>query len=162
MSVAIDGEAESKLEYDQTQSYEIFSRWLGEGGSYAVAEPVVNRLLNRYRDTPRQFTFEFDAKDEASVVVASPVTVQSRLIQDETGNALPTQMQVTSVEEAVGGHRFKAKAQDYQFDGRYGFIAENSRPDYDASTDTQKTKGTYFVDENTLQFSDGTGPYLFF
>jgi hypothetical protein len=47
VSVAIDGEAESKLEYDQTQSYEIFSRWLGEAGDYAVATPAVKRLLNR-------------------------------------------------------------------------------------------------------------------
>lgn len=162
VSVAIDGEAESELEYDQTQSYEIFSRWLGEAGNYSIATPAVKRLLNRYRDTPRQFLFEFDVKDEASVDVASPVTIQSRLIQDETGNNLATQMQVTSIEEVVGGHRFKAKAQDYQFAGRYGFITENSRSDYDASTDAEKTKGTYFVDENTLEFSDGTGPYVFF
>jgi len=162
VSVAIDGEAESKLEYDQTQSYEIFSRWLGEAGDYAVATPAVKRLLNRYRDTPRQFVFEFDVKDEASVAVASPVTIQSRLIQDETGNNLATQMQITSIEETVGGHRFKAKAQNYQFDGRYGFITENSRAVYGSSTDAEKTKGTYFVDENTLEFSDGTGPYLFF
>jgi len=162
VSVAIDSEAESKLEYDQTQSYEIFSRWLGEAGNYSIASPAVKRLLNRYRDTPRQFLFEFDVKDEASVAVASPVTIQSRLIQDETGNNLATQMQITSLEEIVGGHRLKAKAQDYQFAERYGFITENSRSDYDASTDAQKNTGTYFVDENTLEFSDGTGPYVFF
>jgi hypothetical protein len=71
-------------------------------------------------------------------------------------------MQITSIEETVGGHRFKAKGQDYQFAGRYGFITGNSRPDYNGSTNNQRTKGTYFVDENTLEFSDGTGPYLFF
>ncbi len=162
VSVAIDGEAESQLEYDQTQTHEVFTRWLGEAGSNTVATPVVARLLNRYRDTPREITFEYDVKDEADVQVASPVTVQSRLLQDDTGNSLPTEMQITSIEEVVPGHRLKAKAQSYQFSGRYGFITGNGRPTYSSSTDSQRSKGTYFVDETTLEFPDGTGPYLYF
>ena len=162
VSVAIDGSAESANEYDQVATREVYTRWLGNEGSNTVASPVTRRILNRYRDTPRQVVFEYDVKDEASVQVAQPVTVQSRLLQDDTGNSLAVQMQVTSVEEVITGHRLKAKAQSYQFNGRYGFFTENSRPDYDASTNEEKAKGTYFVDETTEEFSDGTGPYLFF
>ena len=162
VAVAIDGEAESKLEYDQTQTHEVFTRWLGEAGSNVIATPVVARLLNRYRDTPREIMFEYDVKDEGDIEVASPVTVQSRLLQDDTGNSLPTEMQITSIEEVVPGHRLKAKAQSYQFSGRYGFITENSRATYSSSTDAERSLGTYFVDETTLEFPDGTGPYLYF
>lgn len=162
VSVPIDASAEGAQEYNQVQAYEVFTRWLGNSGNYAAANPASGRILNRYRDTPQQIVFEYDVKDVGEIEVASPVTIQTRLLQDETGNNLPTQMQITSVEEIVPGHRLKAKAQSYQFAGRYGFFTENSRPDYDASTDDQRAKGTYFVDGGTLEFSDGTGPYRFF
>ena len=161
VSVAVDTAAESDTEYAQTQVYEIFSRWLGDGND-SVANAVASRLLNRYRDTPREISFTYDAKDASNVVVASPVTVTSRLLVDDTGNSLPTEMQVTSVEEVVAGHRLKATAQDYQFSGRYGFVTENTRSDYASATDEEKLKGTYIVDETSLTFGDGTGPYLMF
>lgn len=162
VSVPIDASAESAQEYNQVQAYEVFTRWLGTSGNYAAANPASARILNRYRDTPQQIVFEYDVKDVGEIDIASPVTIQSRLLQDETGNILPSQMQITSVEEVVPGHKLKAKAQTYQYDERYGFFTENSRPDYDASTDEQRAQGTYFVDGGTLEFSDGTGPYLFF
>ena len=101
-------------------------------------------------------------KDEANVILGSPVEITSRVLTDDTGNALATQMQITSVEETIPGNRLRATAQSYQFDKRYGFITENSRSDYAASTDDEKAKGTYIVDEGTLVFGDGTGPYLMF
>ena len=161
VAIPIDADSEGVDQYNQTQVREIFCRWLGDGND-SVANAVSARLLNRYRNTPQQVTFSYDAKDDASVVLASPIEVTSRVLQDDTGNSLPTQMQVTSVEEVGPGDRFTAIAQSYQFDGRYGFITENSRPDYAASTDEQKEKGTYIVDEGTLVFGDGTGPYLMF
>lgn len=160
--VPVDSSAEGPTEYNQEATYEVFSRWLGNAGDDGIASAVTARLLNRYRDTPEQITFDYDVKDNASVDVASPVTITSRIFQDETGNPQPVEMQVTSVEEVVPGHRLRAKAQSYQFSGRYGFITENSRPDYASSTDAQKAKGTYIVDETTLVFGDGAGPYLIF
>lgn len=161
VSVAIDPEAESANEYDQTQVLEIFNRWLGSGGDDGIAQAAAKRLLNRYRDTPRQIAFTFDAKDVDSVTLASPVLVTSRLIVDETGAALPTEMQITSIEEMVPGHRLTATAQDYQFRGRYGFITENTRGDYGAASDDEKRKGTYIVGASG-EFADGTGPYIMF
>ncbi len=162
VQVVIDADAESEDEYNQTQIYEVFQRWLGVGDD-SVASAVATRLLNRYRDTPRQITFTYDAKDAASVVLGSPVTITSRVFTDDTGNALPSQMQITSIEEISPDNRLRATAQTYQFAGRYGFITENSRSNYAASTDDEKTKGTYIVDEGTLVFaSDGSSPYLMY
>ncbi len=161
VAVAVDPDAEGPREYDQSQVLEIFNRWLGQDGDDGIAQAAAKRLLNRYRDTPRQVTFSYDAKDVGKVDLASPVLVTSRLIVDETGAALPTEMQITSIEEKVPGHRLVATAQDYQFRGRYGFITENDRPDYAASSEAQKATGAYIVGD-TLTFGDGTGPYIMF
>ena len=88
--------------------------------------------------------------------------MQTRVIQDPTGASDPTQMQVTRSEEVSAGNRIKVTAILYQFRGRYGFITENTRPDYGASTAAQIATGAYIVDESTMEFSDGTGPYLLF
>ena len=161
VSVAIDPEAESADEYNQVQTKEIFNRWLGDGDN-SVADPVSGRLRNRYRDTPQQITFTYDVKDAANVIIGSPVEITSRVLQDDTGNSLPTQMQITSVEETIPGNPLRTTAQSYQLSARYGVITENSRSDYASSTDDEKTNGTYIADEGTLVFGDGTGPYLMF
>jgi len=159
--VDVDASAETANEFDQVQLIEIFNRWLGDGND-SIAGPVARRLLNRYRNTPQEVTFTYDSKDAANVELAQPVDVNTRLLVDETGKNLTARMQVTSVEEIVASHRLRATVQSYQFDGRYGFITENSRPDYAASSDAQKAKGTYIADEVSLVFGDGTGPYLMF
>lgn len=160
--VAIDPEAETDMEYNQERTLEIFTRWLGTPGNDGIANAVATRLLNRYRTTPRQITFSVDIKDDASIDVASAITLTSRTLQDDTGASLPTEMQITALEEVLSGHRMQVTAQTFQFSGRYGNITENSRSDYTASTDEEKAKGTYIVDENILVFADGTGPYLMF
>lgn len=160
LHVAIDEEAEQAQEYDQTQVLEIYSPWLGDGND-SIAAAVAKRLLNRYRDTPRKVEFLADIKHIDSLGVAELIEVTSRVLQDETGASLPTQMQITSVEEVVSGHRIKVTAEDFRFSGRYGFITENGRGDYAASTTAQKQVGTYIVG-GSLLFGDGTAPYLMF
>lgn len=160
-AVSPDLSAESDNEYGQTQVYEIFSRWLGDGND-SVANPVSLRTLNRYRDTPRQISFSCDAKDADDLSLARPVTVTSRVNQDATGRSDPTQMQITSIEEVIPGSTLKVTAKSHYLSGRYGYVTENSRPDYAASTAEEKAKGTYIVDGTTMVFSDGTGPYVMF
>lgn len=138
----------------------MFNRWLANA-DFGITDVLATRLLNRYRNTPKQVTFDYDAKDAASFDVADPITVTTRTIQDETGNSLPTQMQVTSIQEVIPNHVLRAKAQSYVFDKRYGFIADNARPDYTGSTDEEREKGTYMVGGSGF-FPDGTGPYLMF
>jgi len=162
--VTVDADAESADEYDQIRELVIFLPWLGSVGDDAVASSIGNRMLARYRDTPQRLTFNVDAKDRTSVDPADLVEVSSHTIQDVFGAVAPTEMQVTSVEETAPGHMLKVIAESYQFKGRYGFITENSRADYDdaGTTEFQKRVGTYIVDESTLLFPDGTGPYQIF
>lgn len=159
-SVAIDAVAEGDLGYGNIRLRDVFNRWLANA-DFGITDVLATRLLNRYRNTPKQVTFDYDAKDAASFDVADPITVTTRTIQDETGNSLPTQMQVTSIQEVIPNHVLRAKAQSYVFDKRYGFIADNARPDYTGSTDEEREKGTYMVGGSGF-FPDGTGPYLMF
>jgi len=159
-NVSIDPEAEQALEYGQPKVREIYSRWLG-AGDVSVASAVASRLLNRYRDPPREVTFHVDAKDVATLEVAALIEMSTRALLDETGAAEPVEMQVTSVEEIEAGHRIKVVAQSFDFAGRYGFITENGRADYGASSDVERAKGTYIVPASGV-FADGTGPYIIF
>lgn len=147
-------------QHNQERTVEIFSRWLGTGND-AVAAAAANRLAVRFEETPRAVTFKVDAKDRDNIAVADLVTLTTRALQDDTGLHLATDTQITSVEEHAPGHALTVTAQTYEFQGRYGFVTENSRPDYDASTDAQKAKGTYIVGGSGV-FSDGTESYKIF
>ena len=162
VEVAIDEDAESANEYDETRVFEIFNPWLGTTGDDQIAQAVSVRLRNRYRDPPRQLQFDIDVKDEAALRTAALISLRTRALQDETGNVLPVQAQVSSVEEIEPGHKLRIKAQEWDFNKRYCFITEAGRSDYGASTAAEIAKGTYIVDAGTLEFSDGTGPYLMF
>ena len=160
--VAIDEDAEGANEYNEAVTFEIFNPWLGQTGDDQLAQAVSVRLRNRYRDPPREIEFSIDVKDEATLRTADLLELTTRALQDETGNSIATQMQVSSVEEKLPGHRLTIKAEEWDFAGRYGFVTEGARNDYAASTAAEQAKGTYIVDAGTLQFGDGTGPYLMF
>ena len=88
------------------------------------------------------------------------ISLNSHVTTDDTGRVLSKLTQVYYRADDRNGSTVIAKLQAYQFDARYGVIAENSRPLYNDSTDAQKLKGSYFVGP-TLLFSDGSGPYQF-
>jgi len=70
-------------------------------------------------------------------------------------------MQVIRRVDARNGLALKVKAQKYQFDQRYGYVTEDTRPVYSASSAAQQARGAYFVDDLTLVFGDGSSPYVF-
>lgn len=160
--VAVDADAQGANEYDQSRIKQIYMPWLGPSGVTATAVAVTHRMVNRYRDTPQQVTFQADIKDRDTAEVAALIELTTRVLQDETGASNPTQMQVTKSHEVSPGHRIEITAQTYQFRGRYGFITENARGDYAASSASEQEQGTYIVDEGTLVFGDGSAPYVMF
>ncbi len=148
--------------YNQERVRKVFTPWLGQAGDETIAQPTANRLLLRYKDTRKQLTCDIDAKDAAKVELGDVVEVVSRVVTNTIGESAEQPMQVSYVEETIGGHRIKIKAEEYVFAERYGWITENTRGDYSAATDEEKELGTFIVDETTLQFADGTGPYVIF
>jgi len=151
----------SALPYSVQRYHVIRSRWLGLGGDDTIAQPVSQRMLSRFATTPKRLKFDCDAKDVSNLALGAPITVSTRVLQDETGLGSGVQMQVMSIEEKQAGHRLEVRAQSYSFTGRYGFITENTRTDYGSATAEEKLKGTYIVDD-TLTFSDGSSAYIMF
>lgn len=138
----------------------IFCPWLGEGDAIS-ATAIATRLVYRFNRTPQKLTATLDRDRVDDLLVAAPATVTSRLIQFDDGTSQAARMQIIKAQKAEG-ERVIAVFQSYEFDGKFGVITENSRPDYGASTEAQIEIGSYFVDETTETFPDGTGPYVFF
>lgn len=152
-------DATSKLanSYGDTRIKEIFCRWLNHG-SDSLVRILSIRLLNRFKIQPIRYVIEADVKDDLSVV--DVVELTSRVITEVDGNLKPQLTQVIMREDMDIGHSVKFTVQRFQFDQRYGFITEDSRPDYPSSTDAQKLRGAYISDA-TLKFGDGGEAYKF-
>jgi hypothetical protein len=144
--------------FGDTRIKTINCRWLNQGDD-ANVRIISLRLLDRFRLAPIRYEVTVDWRDDLSLV--DVVQLESYIATDETGNLQPQLSQVIMREDDVIGHRVKLTLQKFQFDKRYGFITENDRPVYSSSSDAQKARGAYFVDEMTLVFGDGEGPYRF-
>lgn len=154
----IDVDAEAEANYNGQRVKEIYNRWLNHGADNLV-RILSRRLLNRFNRQPVLYEIKLDIKDDCELV--DVVQLSSRVAQDDTGAIATQLMQVIKREDDRSGHSIKITAQKFQFDGRYGYVTENTRPVYTASSAAQKARGAYFVDEGTLLFGDGTGPYVF-
>lgn len=154
--VTIDAEVKLSDAYGDTRIKEINCRWLNQGDD-ATVRILSIRYLNRFKLQPVRYMVELDYKDDCSI--ADVVQLESRVITDDAGELMPVLSQVIMRDDVVSGHKVRVALQRFQFDQRYGFITENTRPVYDLSSDVQKARGAYFVDESTLLFADGGGPY---
>ena len=154
----IDVDAESEFNYNGQRIKEIYCRWLNHGAD-SLVRILSKRILNRFNRQPVLYEITLDAKDD--VELAQIIRMQSRVVADDSGKPYPQLMQVIRRDDVKNGHSLKIKAQKFQFDQRYGYVTENTRPVYSLSTDAQKARGAYFVDETTLVFGDNTVPYLF-
>jgi hypothetical protein len=132
-------------------------RWFNHGDD-ANARILSLRLLDRFRRAPVRTELTVDYKD--NLEVADVVDLRSNVSQSPTGELQQFLSQVTMREDVIEGHRVKLTMQRFPFDKRYAYITENTRPVYSSSTAAQKARGAYMVDEGTLLFGDGTGPYV--
>ena len=154
----IDAVAEQANSYNDTRVREIFFRWFNTGND-TQARLSSLRLLQRLRNAPKSFTITLDAKDR-DIGLTDVIRVTSRVITDDTGKAEPTLLQVTQRVEKQSGHEVQISAQSYQYDGKYGYVMENTANVYGSATATEKATGGYIVDETTLKFPDGADPYV--
>jgi hypothetical protein len=143
--------------FGDTRIKKINCRWLNHGDD-ANVRVVSLRLLDRFRLAPVRYTIKVDYKDDLSI--ADVVDLKSHIVTSDTGELQSQLSQVIIREDVEEGHTVNLTLQKFQFDKRYGFITENDMTTYTLSTAAQKRRGAYFVDEDTLEFGDGDGPYL--
>ena len=154
--LVIDVDAENVNNHNGQRNKTIYCRWLNHGDDSTV-RVLAKRLLLRFNRQPVRYVMEVDYKDDMSL--ADVMRLSSRVNADESGKPANTLMQVIKREDIQSGHAVRLIAQKFQFDQRYGYITEDTRPTYSASSAAQKARGCYIVG-NTLTFGDGTGPYL--
>jgi len=148
--------------YGQDRTIEIFQPWLGQAGDNSIALAAASRIFQRYKTRPQRIEFMADIKDQADLELASLVEVTTHLIQDQFGADADVQMQVTEAEEIEPNHRIRVVAQTYEFQGKHGFVGPNSTPDHGSATAQQKADVMFIVDESTMEFADGSPPYVIF
>lgn len=142
--------------YGDTRIKTINCRWLNHGDN-ANVRIIALRLLDRFRNAPIRMVVTLDWKDDSAI--ADVIDMRSSIVPSDTGELQRFLSQVIMREDVVDGHKLRLTLQRFPFDKRYGFITEDTRPTYTLSTDVQRSRGAYFVDETTLEFSDGTGPF---
>lgn len=152
-------DAESKLanSFGDKRIKVINCRWLNHGDS-SLARVLSIRLLNRFRIQPVRFYVEVDYRDD--VGVADVVELTSDSVTSDTGIPEAQLSQVVKREDIEAGHKISLTLQRFQFDKRYAYFTENSRPVYTSSTDAQKARGAYWVGVTEL-FGDGGDAYRF-
>jgi len=142
--------------FGDTRIKTINCRWLNQGAD-SVVRIICLRLLDRFRLAPIRYSVTVDYRDDLSLV--DVVQLESYIATDASGNLQPQLAQVIMREDDIPGHRVNLTLQKFQFDKRYGYITENARPVYAGSSAAQRARGAYFVDDTTLAFGDGSGPY---
>lgn len=140
----IDGDAESDAEHGEIRVRQIFSRWLTNA---AQAIHTTVRVLNRFRDQVQFLSVKLDAKDR-HISTADVIEVTTRTVVDDTGESLPTRWQVIGVEEVVPGEVVRYDCQRFTFSGRFWIWADESAPDYDVASESEKADNAYLADEN--------------
>lgn len=153
----VDVDVKLPQAYGDTKIKEINCRWLNHGNDASVRITSI-RLLNRFTRQPVQYEIVTDFANDINV--ADVARVSSGIVVDPTGELKNQLAQVIMREDIETGNKVKLTLQKFQFDKRYGFITEDTRPVYTLSSEGQKARGAYFVDD-TLLFSDGAGPYRF-
>jgi len=153
--ISVDSESPDMFGLPRTQT--ILNRWMNHGND-AASKIITARLLNRYKRAPVTYTVKLDVKDDPTLT--DVISLNSYVATDDTGRIVPKLTQVYYRADDINGSTVTARLQGYQFTERYGVIAENTRPLYNASTAAQKLKGSYFVGP-TLLFADSSGPYQF-
>ena len=154
----IDTIAEQENAYNDTRVREVFFRWFNTGNDTQVRLSSL-RLLQRLRNAPKSYTILLDAKDR-DLGLTDVIRITSRVVTDETGNLQPTLLQVTQRVEKKSGHEVQISAQSYEYDGKYGFIMQNTANVYGSATELEKESGAYIVDGTALVFPDGEAPYV--
>lgn len=143
--------------YGDVRTRTIRTRWLDQGDDTTVA--IVSwQLLRRFEKAPMRIKCLIDARDKA-ILLSDVVELETDDLASPVGEVTTRLMQVIGRSEPIPYHTVQVELQRFEFSGRFGYITPNTYPAYGSATDAEKAAGAWIVDEGTLLFPDGTGPY---
>ena len=156
VDVLVDTKAEGLNAFNDTRIKEIFCRFFNAGAESAV-RVLSLRLLRRLNTSPVTYTIKLDNKDEA-LSLTDVLRVTTRVISSPTGREDQKLLQVFRKSENNDRGEFEVSAQDFTFQGRFGYCMPNGSPTYALATPEQKVSGNFAIGP-TLLFPDNEGPY---
>ena len=150
VAIQVDTTGESVNAYGSSNARTIYNRWVN---SLAMVDEISLRVLNRYKETPRQVTFRLDAKD-ASLKTGDLVDVSSRLIQGVDGLPRLIRCLVTESREVTQGTAYEYTViQASNTSGRAALIAPDGTPDWTLATEEQR-RSYMFISNDLGLMSD--------
>lgn len=156
VSIQVDVTGESVNAYGTAADRVILNRWVPTD---QLAAEIGGRLLGRFKDTPRQISFQLDAKDALNT--GDLVDVASRMIQDETGAPITIRYLVTECREMVVGSIYAFKAIQVQSTtGSAALIAPDATPDWTAASDTERRSYMFISNDAGLMSDLAQGPHI--
>lgn len=156
VSILVDATGEGVNAYGTAADRVILNRWVP---TQQLAEEINARLLQRYKETPRQAAFRLDAKDALNT--GDFVDVASRLIQDNTGAAVTIRYLVTECREVEVGSIFEFKAIQVQSaSGSAALIAPDATPDWTLASDTERRSYMFISNDAGLMSDLAQGPHI--
>lgn len=153
--VSISADATAATNYGRDMIKKIYSRFIA---SESMALTCGGRLLNRFKDGVRRITFKADVSLN-DTWTGDEFLINTRLIQDSSGNEEQTRFQVISARE-IDGHTVEYTAQTNPFTGRYGFIAPSGQADYNGgASDADKAAYAFICNNSGVIPSDSSEGY---
>ncbi|MBZ9975474.1 hypothetical protein [Mesorhizobium sp. BR-1-1-10] len=157
VSIQVDTTGEGVNAYGTSNAITILNRWVD---SLQVIDEIALRVLNRYKETPVQVSFQLDAKD-ATLKTGDLVDISSRLIQGVDGLPRLIRCLVTESREMVIGSQYEYTAvQAASTAGSAALIAPDSTPDWTLATDEQRRTYMYFSNDVGLMSDFAIGPRI--
>lgn len=143
--------------YGDVRTRTIKTRWLDQGDDTTVA--IVSwQLLRRFQQAPMRVKCLIDARDK-DILLSDVVELQTEDLASMTGEVTTRLMQVIGRSEPTPYHTVQVELQRFELSGRFGYITPDTYPVYGSASSAEKEAGAWIVDESTLLFPDGTGPY---
>ncbi|RVD58856.1 hypothetical protein EN866_19550 [Mesorhizobium sp. M2D.F.Ca.ET.223.01.1.1] len=157
VSIQVDTTGEGVNAYGTSNSMTVLNRWVS---SLQVVDEIAVRILNRYKETPRQITFSLDAKD-AALKTGDLVDISSRLIQGVDGLPRLIRCLVTQSRETLMGSQYEyTVAQVSSSTGNAALIAPDGTPDWTLATDEQKRSYMYISNDLGVMSDLSPGPRI--
>lgn len=143
--------------YGDVRTRTVRTRWLDQGDDTTVA--IVSwQLLRRFQQSPMRVKCLIDARDK-DIRLSDVVQLQTEDMASPVGEVTTRLMQVIGRSEPTPYHTVEVELQRFEFSGRFGYVTPDTYPVYGSASIAQKEAGGWIVDESTLLFPDGTGPY---
>lgn len=154
MRARIESDYEAEEGGAEVRSKTIYSRWITTD---AQAYELAQRLLSRFRETPRYLSLQLE---DGRLSIGQVTNLTTRLDVDTEGQQITRKWQVIKAQQVKPGEVTQYLLQQFIYQGsRYMLWMADDAPDYGDATDYERENGFWWSDDDGLM-PDGSDGYL--